>query len=377
MAYDLADYYSSALVLVESSGVVHFDSNENLTVKDVPWYARYNRTNLFTRVFSMLGYFIYVLAKVLFYSPKSLLFLVTTPPFLGLIGYIFKKIRKQQYVMLVYDILPGALIGAGFIKDGFASRFWDRINRIILNNADAVITIGEYMAANLTKKFDVSKTKLGYIAVTHNWADVEVIKPLPKENNSFIEKYGLRDNFIVMYSGNIGATHDMKTLIETVVKLKNISDIKFIIIGEGAQKQYILNSKEKYGLDNMLIMDYLPQDQLPSSLSAADISIVTIANGVQGYLVPCKFYSYLAAGSAVISICKAKCEIADIINSERCGKVVSPGDSEALIEAINEYYEKPGMLQQAKANSRSAAVQKYSRANTQSYIDVIEKIYFG
>lgn len=103
----------------------------------------------------------------------------------------------------------------------------------------------------------------------------------------------------------------------------------------------------------MLVMSYLLQDQLPFSLPAADISIVTIASGVEGYLVPCKFYSYLAAGNAVIGICNSNCEVADIINNEQCGKVVALGDSVALVDSILQYYENDDILKRAKINSRN------------------------
>lgn len=374
MAQDVAEQFSPSLIWTEVSEIVQFQSNSDLIVKDVPHWVYYNRKNYFTRAISFVSYFLYVLFKVLFNSPKSLLFMVTTPPFLGLVGYLCKKIRRQKYVMLVYDIHPGALIGAGMIKDGWIADLWRRFNRMILNNADAVITIGEYMAGNLKKEFSPEKTQLGHIAVIHNWSDVDCVRPLPKDQNPFISQYGLKDKFIVMYSGNIGATHDMETLVEAAKTLKDDPDIRFVIIGDGAKKQFVVDSKAKYGLDNMQILNYLPQDQLPFSLPAADIAVVAIESGVEGYLVPCKFYSYLAAGSAVIAICNAKCEVADIINDNQCGKIVALGDHVAMVDAIRAYRDSKDRLAQAKAGSRNAAVQKYSRKNTQSYIDVIQKI---
>ncbi|MCI0498747.1 MAG: glycosyltransferase family 4 protein [Planctomycetales bacterium] len=279
--------------------------------------------------------------------------------------------------MLVYDIQPDALIGAGIMKMGPAASLWRKINRVILNNADAVFTIGEYMAEKLEKNFNASKTSLGHIAVIHNWGDTESIKPLPREENPFVRDYKLEDSFIVLYSGNIGATHDTETLIGAAQKLKSIQDIKFVIFGEGAKKQTIVDAKEKYGLDNVIIMSYLPQSQIHYSFPSADVSIVTISAGVEGCLVPCKFYSYLAAGSAVLAICNPECEVAEIVAQEKCGKVIALGDDAALAASILHYYKNKDDLDRARVNSRNAAMQKYSRKNTQLYIDKIEKIYPG
>ena len=108
-------------------------------------------------------------------------------------------------------------------------------------------------------------------------------------------------------------------------------------------------------MENMIVMSYLQQDQLPFSLPSSDVSVVTISKGVEGYIIPCKFYSYLAAGSAVVAICDAACEVADIIKNQKCGRVVALGDSDALEESILYYYERKDALSRAKTNSRNAA----------------------
>ncbi len=357
--------------------MVQFESDENLHVINAPRWAHYNRKNYVTRALSYLTCYVYVFLKIMLHSSRrSLLFFVTTPPFMGLIGCLFKKIRGQKYVMLVYDKYPDVLLETHVLKEGFIAKTWRKLNRVALNHADAVITLGDYMANRLAKDFDVSKTALGHIAVIHNWADVDEIKPLSKnEDNPFIREHGLEGKFIVMYSGNMGATHDMETLVGAAKQLKDHPDIRFVIIGDGAKKQFVVDAKEKHDLENMLILPYLSQDRLRFSLPSADIAIVTIANGIEGSLVPCKFYGCLAAGNALIAICNPECEIADIVKNEQCGRVIALGDTAGLENAILNYYENDDVLAQAKFNSRNAAVQKYSRKNTQLYIDVIQKIY--
>lgn len=377
LAYDLAARWSPSTAWTEVSEIVQFESSEHLIVQNAPRMTHYNRRNYFTRVCSLLSFYIYVFTKLLFNSSKNtLLFFVTTPPFMGLIGWFVKKIKGQKYVMLVYDKYPDVLLETGVLKEGFIARLWRRLDRIALNNADAVITIGEYMAARLAKDCDPEQTSLGHIAVVHNWADVDDIKPLAKgAENPFVRQYGLEGKFLVMYSGNLGATHDADTLIEAAKQLKDHPDIRFVMIGGGAKWQRVMDAKQKYGLENMLILSYLPQDRLPYSLPSADIAVVTIANGIEGCLVPCKFYACLAAGNAMITISNPKCEIADIVRNQQCGKTVALGDVAALKDAILHYYENRESLDLAKRNSRRAAVQKYSRKNTQLYIDVIEKLY--
>ncbi len=370
LAEELSRKWAPSLLITQAAEYVK--STENLALVNAPCY---NISNYFTRILSWIYYFLLALIRMAFTSRKSLIFIVSTPPFLGLVGYVFKKIKGQKYVMLVYDIHPDLLINIGSLKDGFIAKMWRKLNRAVWNNADAVITIGEYMAQNLAKQFDVSRTTLGKIAVIHNWADVEWMKPIPKDNNLFIKEWGLEGKFIVMYSGNIGATHDLETLVEAIKVLKDYDGIKFVVIGEGAKKQFVIDAKKEYGLDNLLILSYLPNSQLPLSLPAADVAIVSTGIGVDGFLVPSRFYFSIAAGNAVISICSPKCEIADIVREHNCGEVVNPGDSTKLQSIILNYYNDKSVLDEAKANSRRVAVEKYSSKNIQQYVNTLEKVF--
>ncbi|MFI4912710.1 MAG: glycosyltransferase family 4 protein [Sedimentisphaeraceae bacterium JB056] len=369
LAVDLSYSWPDSIIYTYKSD---WQGNEygNLYIKNAP---SYQKKNIFTRFFSWLSYFICSFSLVLFKSRSNTLFIVTTPPYLGLIGLFFKKIRRQKYVVLVYDMYPDVLLSIGTIKDGVLTRLWRKMNRVVYNNADAVITIGEYMQKNLEKDFDVSKTRLKYIPVIHNWADTDWIVPLKKEENPFLKEIGMTDKFIVTYSGNIGSTHDIETIIEAINKLRDNDNIHFMFIGEGAKKKYVEDSKRQYEMDNLTILPFQPQSKLPFTLSASDLSLVSIGKGVEGFLVPSKFYSYLAAGTGILLISR-KCEISDIIEENECGITIEPGDSDGLVEAILEFYRNPAKLQIAKSNSRLIAEESYSRKNTQDYIEFLKEV---
>ena len=49
-------------------------------------------------------------------------------------------------------------------------------------------------------------------------------------------EYGLGDKFIVLYSGNIGLSHDLGTLISVAEILSNRDDLRIVVIGEGPNK---------------------------------------------------------------------------------------------------------------------------------------------
>jgi hypothetical protein len=67
------------------------------------------------------------------------------------------------------------------------------------------------------------------------------------KSNPFVEENNLKGKFVVQYSGNIGATHNIESLICVAEILKDDIDILFQIIGRGTSKAFyekIVNEKK-------------------------------------------------------------------------------------------------------------------------------------
>ena len=66
---------------------------------------------------------------------------------------------------------------------------------------------------------------------------MDSLSRIRKTENPFILKHNLLDKFVVMYSGNIGFTHNVESIIEIAEEIKENEDIIFLIIGEGLKKK--------------------------------------------------------------------------------------------------------------------------------------------
>jgi glycosyltransferase involved in cell wall biosynthesis len=334
---------------------------------------RYYRDNHITRVVSWIKYLIFILFRCWRLSADALLFIVSNPPILGLFGYLCKRLRSQRYVVLVYDIHPDLLIKFGKLRQaGLIAGLWHKMNKLVWENAEVVFTIGNRMAESLSRSFDVGKTTFGEIVVVPNWADTNWIRPLAKEENEFARNYKQVGKVTVLYSGNLGQTHDIETILEAAKRLRDNGEIHFMIIGHGAKKGLVQKVKLCENLDNLTLLPFQPEELLPLSFAAGDISIVTMAAGSEGLMVPSKTYYAMAAGSALIGLCSAETEIADMIKKHNCGLVVEPGDVESLVKAILRL-STDKELSELKTNSRSAAEKFYSRNNVGQYIDALSK----
>jgi glycosyltransferase involved in cell wall biosynthesis len=274
--------------------------------------------------------------------------------------------------MLVYDIYPDTLVTCGLLKEsGLVTRLWRRMNRLAWENAEIVFTIGNRMAKNLERRFDVTKTATKGVVTIHNWADTEWIRPMAKADNEFAKKHGQVGKLTVMYSGNLGHTHDIETILAAARELNKCNSIHFMIIGEGAKRRMVEESKLENNLKNLTILPFQPESVLPISLSTADIAIITLDRGSEGLSVPSKTHYCMAAGSALLGICDENSEIAQMIARYDCGLFVKPGDKDGAVNNILNLLQNKSKLGYYRTNSRKAAQENHSRKNTHSYIDAL------
>jgi len=344
-------------------------STSNLKIIKAP---EYHRGNYYFRLLDWFKYFWFVFWSVLKQPSSALIFIVSNPPFLPLVGYLMKKLRGQTYVVLIYDIYPDLAIYLGKIsRQGPLSRMWRWFNKVAWQNSEAVFTIGDDMAIELEGMFKTNRTQLGHVAVIPNWVDHNFIKPLSKEKNWFAQKYGQVNKFTVLYSGNLGATHDLETILKAVKELGNFSNIQFLIIGDGYKRVYIEKFIEQEKLSNILLLPFQAENALPYSLPTGDVALITLSKGVEGLSVPSKVYYAMAGGSALLCISSGNNELKTIIKNHQCGISVEPGDVEGFVSAIKRFYQDPIFLKSCKENARKAVERYYTKKNIKKYREIL------
>jgi len=371
LAEDLAKVWPQSILLTGNPDTICCDVDSLLHIEPAP---EYNRSSYFSRFVSWVKYFFKALWFVWKQSKDSTLFIVSNPPFLGLVGLFFKYVRRQRYVVLVYDIYPDMLIGLGRLKRGVISGCWDYFNRLVYENAAQVITIAHDMSILLEKKFDVSKNDAKKIVQIPPWADIEIIKPVEKTKNWFVKKHNLLGKTTLLYSGNMGHSHDIETILEAAKKLRKETGIHFLFIGEGAKWAFVKKTIEEFQLKNITLLPFQPEEVLPLSMTSGDIGIVTYEDGTQGCMSPSKAYYYMAAGLSVLVISKYETDLTKLVKEKGCGVWVKNGDVEGMAIAVKELSEKSDLLAEYKKAARKTAEQFYSRKNSRLFVDALEAI---
>lgn len=276
-------------------------------------------------------------------SRGDILLLTTAPPFLPLLGYLANKIFGIPYVCLLYDLYPDVAVGLKVVRDRhWVVRVWDAVNCRIWQHAQHVIVLCPSMKERVAAKCPEIRDK---IAIIHNWADPKWIVPIAKDQNWFAKAFNLADTFTVLYSGNMGRCHDTDTILEAARLLQD-EPIEFVFIGNGAKRQALWDQTNQLGLLNCRFLPYQDKENLPYSLTACDLSLVSISPTMEGLVAPSKLYAALAAGRPLAVICEPHSYLRAMVTDANCGEAFCNGDAAGLADFIRRLAEDSQLAKQ-------------------------------
>ncbi len=264
-------------------------------------------------------------------SRGDVLLVTTAPPFLPILGYLAYKIFGLPYVCLLYDLYPDIAVELNVVpRQHWSIRLWNALNRRVWQRAQQIIVLSPSMKDRVVAKCPEVADK---ITVIHNWADPTQIVPIAKHQNWFAKAFNLVDTFTVLYSGNMGRCHDMETILEAI-KLLQQEPIQFVFIGNGAKRQAFRTQALQLGLKNCQFLPYQHKQNLPYSLTACDLSLVSVSYGMEGLVAPSKLYAALATGRPLAVICEPHSYLRAMIAEAGCGEAFANGDAAGLADFI-------------------------------------------
>ncbi len=299
-------------------------------------------------------------------------FFLTQPPLFAAWGRVVRAVRGTPYCCLVMDLYPQVLAAHGTLSEhGWLYRLARRLMLATLQSADRVFVIGRCMRERLIAEGVPAER----ITVVTNWANELRIRPIPRSANSLAARYGLGAEFVVLYSGNLGRSHEFRTLVEAATRLASRTDIRFVFFADGPRLAALTAEKHRRRLDNLVLEGLQPAERLAESQSLGDAHFVTLRAPFTGLVVPSKAYSALAAGRPLIYEGRPEGEIARMLAEHDIGGSVAPGDADALVALIERLADDPARTRAMGQRARALAEGPCScRASVGRYVDALRAI---
>lgn len=317
--------------------------------KDVPFFRLVNLATISLSIFAN---------ALVRFRRGDVVFVTTNPPTLPHLTWLACALRGARCVLMVQDVYPEALVAGGWIRgDGSLRRFLTRVQEFLYSRMERILVLGRDMGSLVARGMRRGTDR---IAVITNWADLEQITPQPRRDNALLAGLGLQDKFVVQYSGNMGRTHGLESLVEAARRLKGDTGIHLLFIGSGAKKRWLEETVANEGLPNVTIRPNQPRSDLAVALNAGDVAIVSFVPGMAGVSVPSRMYNLLAAGKPIIAVADPDSELARVVVEEGAGWVVPPDDVEGIVGAVRAARDDRTLLADMSARCRRAVESKYS-----------------
>ena len=336
----------------------------------------------------------------------------TDPFLLPLVVGPMARRRNARLVYYLQDIYPDVAVAVGVAKNNFFIRaLRNRLKKEYLK-AEAIIVLDEDMRDRLVG-WGIRPEQL---RIVPNWMDCSVVRPV-KSNNPFRLQHGVNDQFVVMHSGNMGMTQRLDVLVEAWKRGSRLgsrleaggerleekqsadgacglgggkpglapdgsgetsasacgsgetaasacgswgNEAVLMLVGNGAKRKPL--EQQASGIESIRFLDYQPREKLGESLSAADLHVVSMDEAITGCLAPSKLYGILASGTPVLAIVPKNNAVWRLVESERLGWCVEPGDQIGIVNAVHDARSRSSSeLQDMGARGRALAEKLFDK----------------
>lgn len=346
------------------SGLSTEDQVQVLRVKTLP----HNRLHfIFRGISELLLPYLYVIS-IFRYIKKVDAVIVYSPPLsLTLAGNFIKKIYRAKFILNIQDIFPQNAIDLGILKNKLLIQLYEKIERKAYQHADQIIVHSEG-----NKNFLILEKKLNSekLEVVYNWINMEPYKQAQR-TSVFRKKYGLENKFIFLFAGVIGPSQGLDLLVRLAHKVKNIPEICFLIVGDGREKERLVEISKQQDLDNIHFQPFVAPHEYPLLAKDADIGVVCLTEKNKTPVVPGKILGYMSASIPIAAFLQKESDAHELIREARCGYSCISDNENGALEIILQLYKEKGRLKEYGEKGFLYACENF---DTSVCMDKFEKI---
>lgn len=299
--------------------------------------------------------------------------LTPSPPLtLGLVDALLARAWRVPYVYNVQDLFPEAPVRLGLIRNRVLIAALERLERRVYRGASRVAVISEAFRGHVARA-GVAEGRIAYVP---NFADVDFITPQDRVKTALRDSLRWYDAFVVQFSGRMGYSQGLETVIEAWHRLDDIDDMRLMMVGDGQAQPMVAEALR--GDPRAVVLPTQPRECLPDLLASADVGLAPLKRGMAATCIPSKVFGIMAAARPVVAGVEAETETARLIAGAGAGLVVPPEDPGALADAIRALYvdRRRGVVMGAAGrtyvmahHARDAIVARYERLLLEAIAD--------
>ncbi len=260
--------------------------------------------------------------------------IMPTPPITlsGFVKYV-KKHTGARFYLILRDIHPQSVWSIGLLHNRFEYWYLERKAKIGYNTADL---IGCMSQGNIDFiKGLYPRMTVGKHVLLYNWV-TEPPQAVP--DPTLRSRLGLEGKFVALFGGNLGKGQRIENIIYLAEHYLANTDIVFLIVAKGVEKERLQRVAEDKGLTNIRFLDFMPQEDYLNLTKVVDLGLVSINENYRVPTCPSKAVSYMAADVPVFAMINPGNDYGQIIEDCGAGYWAVGSDKKRTIELFDKMY---------------------------------------
>lgn len=262
--------------------------------------------------------------------PFDAIFVFQTSPITVAIPAIwFRRTKQAPVLMWVLDLWPESVSAVGAVKSPQVMKWIGYVTSFIYRRCDQILVQSKAFIPNILK-YSGTIEQIRYFP---NWSEPIFQSPLEDAVTAEeLEPYS--NTFNILFAGNIGDAQDFPTILDAAEKLKEQSNIRWLIVGDGRAANWVRAEIVRRDLArSIILLGRHPLERMPSFFRGAQALLVTLKKDpIFAMTVPGKIQSYLAVGLPIIALLEG--EGARVLRESQAALVAESGDADALAKNI-------------------------------------------
>ena len=170
------------------------------------------------------------------------------------------------------------------------------------------------------------------------------------------------DRFVAAYFGTHGMAHHLDSIFEAAEILKDRKDIMFLMVGDGAEKNKLMNIKEEKGLDNVIMLPQQPKAKMPELWAISNVSLVLLKKSdLFKTVIPSKIFESMAMKKPIVLGVEG--EVKEMLAEADSGIAIEPENASQLANAVVELADNHEKYHRQAENGRNYVSGHYNRAD--------------